>query len=74
MEKTYKALIVGYYTLEFGDVVEKRLDFVADDIEEAKEKAQKWCEENTFMGGYDWHLQKIEEVKEELNWSEINGQ
>jgi len=43
----------GDDTCEFNHI-DKNLEVEANNEEEAKEKAKQWCDENSYMGGYDW--------------------
>lgn len=47
-----KAYLIGYDTCEYGHI-NKVIDV------ESKEEAQKWCDENSYMGGYDWYIESI---------------
>ena len=48
--KTYKAKLVGYDTMEYGST-EKSIEIQAENEEIAKEQAQKYGEEHSYMGG-----------------------
>lgn len=56
--KTYKVKLVGFDTCEYGSI-EKVIEIQAENEEMAKEQAKKWCEEHSYMGGYDWHIDRI---------------
>ena len=60
--KTYKAKLVGYDTMEYGST-EKSIEIQAENEEIAKEQAQKYCEEHSYMGGYDWYVNRVVEVE-----------
>lgn len=62
--KTYKAKLVGYDTMEYGSK-EKSIEIQAEDKDSAKEKADKYCKEHSFMGGYDWYVSRVEEVEQD---------
>lgn len=47
--KKYIAYLTGYDTLESGSTTKQ---LKVDSFEEAK----KWCNDNSYMGGYDWHV------------------
>lgn len=57
--KKFKIDYVGYDTLEWGHINETEI-VEAETEEEAKEKITS----RSFMGGYDYFINKIEEVKE----------
>ncbi len=57
MEK-FVVYLKGYYTLEYTST-KKEIVIEANNLEEADEKARKWCEEHSFMGGYDWFVERI---------------
>lgn len=56
--KTYKVKLVGFDTCEYGST-EKEIEIQAENDSEAEKKAKKWCEENSYMGGYDWFIDRI---------------
>jgi hypothetical protein len=57
--KKFKVDYVGYDTMEYGVIT--RTEIVeAKDTQEAKDK----IESRSCMGGYDYYVQRIEEVNE----------
>lgn len=54
----FKAILIGYDTLEWNHT-HKEI------IVNSKEEAQKYCVNNSCLGGYDWRIESIKEMKEE---------
>lgn len=63
--KDYRVKVKGFDTCEWGST-EKYITIKADDDNQAKEKAEKWCESNTYMGGYEWYVKEIVPGRAEL--------
>ena len=62
MEFTFK--LVGYHTNAWAHTNEE-LKIDAETEQEAVKQAEKWCEDHSFMGGYDWKIDSYSPKKEE---------
>ena len=58
----FKVEFIGYSNCD-GPTTEHEMTIEAIDISEAREIANKWCEDNTNMCGYDWYVNYIFEDK-----------
>lgn len=54
----YNVYLVGFDTCEWGHT-NKVIEIEAKTEEEARKKAQNWCDDNSLMGGYEWHIEKV---------------
>ena len=54
-----KALLIGYDTCEYGHITQEK-------IFKSLEDAKKFCEDNSFIGGYDWNIKTYAEIKEDI--------
>lgn len=55
-KKKYTAHLVGFNTTAWGST---NREIQVDSEEEAK----AWCNENSYMGGYDWYVETLVENK-----------
>ena len=53
MKYTFK--LVGYDTCEWSHT-NHELEIESDTKDEAFKQAEKWCNEHSYMGGYDWKI------------------
>lgn len=58
----YNANLIGYDTMEYGSA-RQTIEIIANDKDEAMIVAKDWCKEHSFMGGYEWHIERIVEVE-----------
>ena len=61
--KRFRVQVRGYDTMGWGSR-DSEMIIEAENLDQAKVLAQKWCDENSFMGGYDWGVQSIREIEE----------
>ena len=55
-KKYYKVEYKGFDTCEWGSKTEEAI-IEAENEEEALKIANQWCEDHTFMGGYEWYVE-----------------
>lgn len=58
--KKFKVFLTGYDNSEWHSTT-KEMIVEAKDLDEAKEIAHKWCEDNSEMWSYDWYIEHIQE-------------
>ena len=57
IRKKYTAHVTGFDTTAYGTTSRT---IQVNDVNEAR----NWCEENSFMGGYQWHIDYLTENKD----------
>lgn len=57
---TYIVTLRGDDTLSFSHTTHV-LEVKAENIGLAHNEAQKWCDEHSYMGGYEWFIKEIKE-------------
>lgn len=56
--KKFKVEFIGYSNSD-GPTTENDMIIEANDLDEARKIANKWCDDNTDMCGYDWYINHI---------------
>ena len=61
----FKVKVTGYDNCEWRHT-NSSTTIEAKDLEDAKIKANKWCDDNFSIDGYEWYVDSITEIKEEI--------
>ena len=62
----YKVEVKGFDNCEWRHT-NSSFTIEAKDLKEAKEKANKWCDDNFSIDGYEWFVESVVEVNEDVH-------
>lgn len=66
MKKLYIASLTGYDNSEWHSIV-KEIEIEASSLDEARELARQWCDENSHMWTYEYYVDYVKEKSIEMS-------